>query len=871
MGWLRRLLNTLRRGRVDSDIDRELAFHIAERVDQLRAHGLTESEALRIARLQFGNPVVQRERTRDVDIAHGVDTLFRQIRHAVRALGRTPGFTATVVVTLALGIGANSAVFSAMDAVLLRPLPFPDSDRLMRLRQAQETESSIAPARLEDWNRLSASFAAISGFYVEEVSDTTGDLPQRIRRAVVAPRFLDVLGVTPSLGRPFSAEEHRFGGPASVLISDRYWKTRLAADARALGTVIRIEDRSYSIVGVLPAGFAFPDRDVDLWWAYPSDGPLAQDTPDNNRRLQWYTGIGRLRPGASLAQARADLALVQGRLASQFPATDASLDVRIVPLKDTYGAGVRNSLWLLFAAVSLLLLIACTNIAAMLLSRTAKREGEIALRRSLGASRVAVAGELFTETAMLVFAGAATGLLVAMGTSRAFQNFAPRLPRLEEIGIEPRMLIYTMACSVVVALLCGVLPAIRGMRSVASATSAGRGRIPRHGIQWSLVAVQVALSITLLAGAALLVRSLQALSRADPGFDTSRMLAFRLSGNWNENYDDPAGLVGRITTTLNELATLPYVDSVATSWTLPGAPGPYQIEFAVAGRPVTESQVVAAWRTVSPGYFNTMSMPVLEGELCRSLPSGIHRPGGTLDVMVNRSFADRFFRGRSPMGNYVSWDSGSLAGRISGIVSDVRELGIDHPAAPTVYSCDTAPNPFPWFIVRTNSDPAAIAIAVRQRLAQLEPLRSVYDMAPLEERIGDAYAQNRLRTWLLTAFAVTALGLVCTGIYGTLSYAVSLRRREVALRLALGALRRTVVNQLMATTIRVVGTSSAVGLVLALLFAQSLSTMLYGVSPTDAATLSGVIAVVVAVAFIAALIPAARAAFVQPMRALRED
>jgi predicted permease len=870
MPWFRRLVNTFRRGRVDRDIDRELAFHIAERVDQLRAQGLTESEAKRSARLQFGNPVVQRERTRDVDIAHGVDTLFRQIRHAVRALGRTPGFTATVVLTLALGIGANSAVFSAMDAVLLRPLPFPDSDRLMRLRQAQETESSIAPPRLEDWNRLSASFEAISGFYVEEVSDTTGDLPQRIRRAVVAPRFLDVLGVTPALGRPFSTEEHRFGGPASVLISDRYWRTRLAADPRALGAAIRIEDRSYSIVGVLPAGFAFPDRDVDLWWAYPNDGPLAQDTPDN-RRLQWYTGVGRLRPGAGLAQARADLALVQTRLASQFPGTDAGMDVRVVPLKDTYGAGVRNSLWLLFAAVSLLLLIACTNIAAMLLSRTAKREGEIALRLSLGASRVAVAGELFTETAVLVFAGAATGLLVAMGTSRALQNFAPRLPRLEEIGIEPRMLIYTIACSVVVALLCGVLPAIRGVRSVASATRDASGRTTRHAIQWSLVAVQVALSITLLSGAALLVRSLEALSRADPGFDASRMLAFRLSGNWNENYDDPAGLVSRITTTIDTLAALPNVDAVATSWTLPGAPGPYQIEFAVTGRPATESQVVAAWRTVSPGYFNTMSMPVLEGELCRSLPSGIHRPGGTLDVMVNRSFADRFFRGRSPIGNYVSWDSGSLVGRISGIVSDVRELGIDHPAAPTVYSCDTAPNPFPWFIVRTNSDPASIAIAVRQRLAQLEPLRSVYDMAPLEERIGDAYAQNRLRTWLLTAFAVTALGLVCTGIYGTLSYAVSLRRREVALRLALGALRRTVVNQLMATTIGVVGTSSLAGLVLARLFAQSLSTMLYGVSPTDPATLSGVIAVVVAVAFIAALIPAARAAFVQPMHALRED
>jgi putative ABC transport system permease protein len=871
MPWPRRLLNTFRRGHVDHDIERELAFHLAERVDQLRAQGLTEREAHRRARLQFGNPVVQRERTRDVDIARGADTLFRQIRHAIRALRRTPGFTAAVVLTLALGIGANSAVFSAIDAVLLRPLPFPDANRLMRLRQAQETESSIAPPRLEDWNRLSGSFEAISGFFVEEVSETTGNLPQRIRRAVVAPRFLEVLGVTPSLGRQFNAAEYRLGGPASVLISDRYWRTRLNADPQALGTVIRIEDRPYSIVGVLPADFAFPNRDIDLWWAYPIDGPLAQDTQDN-RRLQWYTGIGRLRPGITLAQAHADLTLVQRRLTGQFPDTDAGVEVRVVPLKDTYGVGVSRSLWLLFGAVSLLLLIACTNIAAMLMSRTTKREGEIAVRMSLGASGRVIAGELFTETAVLVLAGTFLGLFVAVGALQAFQAFVPRLPRLEGIGIEPRMLAYTTACAVVVALLCGLLPAIRGVRAVTSVVRDNSARIPRHTIQWLLVGAQVALSITLLSGAGLLVRSLDALSRTDPGFDASRMLAFRLSGNWNENYDDPGRLVSRITAALEELAALPDVDSVATSWTLPGAPGPYQVEFAVAGRPATESQVTAAWRTVSPGYFNTMRLSLLGGELCRSLPAGIHRPGeGTLDVMVNRSFADRYFPSRSPIGNHLSWDSGSLAGRISGIVSDARELGIDQAAVPTVYSCDSAPNPFPWFIVRTRNEPASIAAAVRQRLAQFEPLRSVYDMAPLEERIGEAYAQNRLRTWLLAFFGVTALVLVCTGTYGTLSYAVSLRRREVALRLALGALKRTVVNQLMATAVRVVGTSSAVGLVLALLFAQSLSSMLYGVSATDPATLVGVNVAVIAVACIAALIPAARAAFVQPMRGLRED
>ena len=266
-----------------------------------------------------------------------------------------------------------------------------------------------------------------------------------------------------------------------------------------------------------------------------------------------------------------------------------------------------------------------------------------------------------------------------------------------------------------------------------------------------------------------------------------------------------------------------------------------------------------------------MEIPLLGGELCRSLLAGIHRPAATMDLMVNRRFADRYFQGRSPLGVHLSWDTGSLTGRIAGIVGDVREVGIDRDTVPTVYACDSAPNPFPWFVIRTSAEPATLATAVRLRLGRLEPLRSVYDMAPLEDRIGDAYAQNRLRTWMLTLFGMTALGLVCTGIYGTLSYAVSLRRREVALRLALGALRRSVVHELMTTSIRIVGIATACGLVLALIFTRSLSTMLYGVTPADPPTLGGVLIVVITVALVAALIPAARATLVQPMRALRED
>jgi putative ABC transport system permease protein len=872
MSWLRRLSNTLCGGRHNRDLERELSFHIAERSDQLRSEGLSDDEAKRHARLQFGNPIVQRERTRDVDVAQWLDTFLCNVRAGVRSLVRTPGFTVTVVATLALGIGLNSAVFAALDAVLLRPLPFPQSERLVRVRQFQETETTIAPARLEDWNRLNSTFEALSGYYVEDVSDTTRDLPERLRRAVVAPRFLEVLSIGPPRGRRFTDAEHRFGGPPAVMISDGYWRNRLDADPNVLARLVRIADRSYSIVGVMPADFAFPDRSVDLWSPYPIDGPLLGDDGEN-RRLQWYTGIARMRPSTTLELARADLTAVQARLGRQYKDTDGEVGVRIVPLKDTVGVTIQRSLWLVFAAVSLLLFIACTNIAALLLSRTARRAHEIAIRFSLGASRIKIIGELLTETALLAFAGSAVGLAVAAVALGALRTFVTDLPRQGEIVIEPRMFIYTMASAVVVALLCGLLPAVRGVRAISSTPREGTARIsPRHSVQWLLVAVQVSLSVTLLSGAALFVRSLEALSRVDPGFDAARILTFRLSGDWGENYDDPAGLVQRVDSTLEELVGLPGVEAAGTSWTLPGAPGPYQTEFELAeGRSDIKTPIVAGWRTVSPGYFTAMQIPLLAGGFCRSLPTGIHRPGSLLDLMVNRRFSDLYFSGLSPIGAQISWDAGALAGRIVGIVSDVRELGIDHDIVPTVYACDSAPNPFPWFVIRTSEDPATMAGAVRQRLSQLEPFQSVYDIAPLDRRIGAAYSQHRLRTWLLTLFAMTALALVCAGVYGTLNYAVSLRRREVALRLALGALRRSVINELMLTSVRIVGVAAACGLALALLFTQSLATMLYGVTPADPATLTGVIVVVVTVASIAALIPAARATFGHPMRALREE
>ena len=413
-----------------------------------------------------------------------------------------------------------------------------------------------------------------------------------------------------------------------------------------LAGTVRIEGRPYSIVGVMPASFLFPDRKVDLWWPYPVDGPSVQNDAQS-RQLQWYVGVGRLKPGVTPEQARADLAVVQARLAKKYPETDAEIGVRIAPYKETVIGGVRGSLWLLFGAVSVLLLIACTNIAALLLSRAARREQEVALRFSLGASRAVVAGQLLTETALLAFAGAAAGLLVAASASAAIRTWAPELPRIDEIGIDARILMYTMASAVVVALLCGVFPAMRSTREASALSSGGRTQVSaRHSVQWLLVGVQMALAVTLLAGAGLLLRSVEALSRVDPGFDPARVLAFRLSGNWTEE-EDRNRLVQRIQGTLDELAALPGVESAATAWSLPGVPRQYQIEFQlVEGRSESAKPLLAEWRTVSPEYFNTLRIARVAGELCRRPPDARARIGGDGEPQLCGSLLPRQVRAR---------------------------------------------------------------------------------------------------------------------------------------------------------------------------------------------------------------------------------
>jgi len=490
-GWK----SLFRKRALDAQLDTELRFHIDKLTSDNIAGGMAPDEARRQAILEFGGREQVMEDLRDVHRVSIIETSLANLKSAFRFIRKSPSFSMTVILTLALGIGANSAVFSALDAILLRPLPFPDGDHLMRLSQyntrVKSAQTFVAPARLEDWNRMNATFQAMTGYYAENNSETSSVLPEKVKQAFVASRFLQVWGVAPALGRDFSPEEQHFGGPDAILISDRFWRNRFGASPSALGRKLRISGFSFSIIGVMPASFLFPDREVDLWTPIPADAPYA-----TSRGFTWYTVIGRLKPGVTLTEAQANLATVQAQLGRAYPETDAELGVAIQTLKESTVGGARGSLWMLFGSVSLLLLIACTNIVALLLARATQRQHEISVRFSLGASRATIVSQLLTEAFLLALIGAALGLFVAGGASKVFQSLAGDLPRVEEVRLDWRIALYSLACSIVATLLCGLVPAVRGTRETLSSSLAAASRTQvsgRNPLQWLLVGCKLLL------------------------------------------------------------------------------------------------------------------------------------------------------------------------------------------------------------------------------------------------------------------------------------------------------------------------------------------------------------------------------------------
>ncbi len=855
--------------RRETELDSELAFHLQEVVDAKIAEGLSPQEARRQALLEFGGSEQVKEDCRDVHRITSLDNTLLNLKSAARFLRKSPGFSLTIILTLALGIGANSAVFSAVDAVILRALPYPRSDRLVVLHQftakGKSAEKNVSTQRLEDWNRLSRAFSGIAGYYTEDLSETSGTIPEKLTQAMVSRRFLHVIGVSPLLGRDFTPEEEHFGGPNAALISFNLWQRKFQADPAVIGKKLHFGSTYvYTVIGVMPPGFAFPDRTIDLWSPSPPDAPFAQD-----RKETWFFAFGRLKPGVTLQQGQDDLATVQAQLARQFPDSDKDISVSLESLKDSVIGKSGTSLWLLFGAVSLLLLIACSNIAALLLARTAQRAREIAIRYSLGASRASVVVQLLTESLALAVLGSMAGFFVAIAAAKIFRSLAKALPRVNEITLDWRILAYALLCAVVCTLLFGLVPALHLTRRTVAGSLAVNTRTQVAGsnpLQWTLVAVQVALAVTLLLGAALLLRSFQALGQVHPGFDPAHVLTLRLSGGWGETANMKA-LTQRIDNDLDAIRNVPGVVDAATSAQLPGVSSDYPSEFKLSEGHALTDKIVSDQKFVSAGYFKAMRIPLLGGTGCVA-----GRIWNT--ALVNRSFVTSFLGDQPAVGRHVemakeSFFSGSE--EIVGIAADTRENGIRNAPGPIVYTCGSATGPSPWFLIRTHGDPAAMANTLRHKLLSVDPGRSVFNIAPLQDRLFDSSSENRLRTLLLSLFAITAILLAALGLYGTLSYFVTVRRREVGLRMALGAVPAQVLRQFLKQGMRVALIGCVCGLLLAAAFSRLLSGMLYGVSRSDPASYSAVALLVLLIAAVASVLPAARAARVDPMRALHEE
>ena len=865
MAWLNRVWNALRSSRLQRDLNRELSFHLVEKVEELEAGGMSHADAIRTARVQLGNLTGYVERTREMDIHLLLENTLRNLRQAVRALAKAPGFTATVVATLALGIGANSAVFSAIWAVLLQPLPFPEPQQLVQLAQSNPKMKDlfVAPVRLADWNRLNSTFQSMTGYYTEDASETSGELPERLTRVFVARRFFETMGVSPALGRGFTPAEEHFGGPSAVLISDRYWRRRFNSDPNAIGKTLRFGKTFVPVVGVMPASFQFPRPEVDLWFTSPEDAPFAQ-----SRELTWYTALGRLKPRVTLVQARSNLASVQAALGREFPKTDSQISAAIEPLKESTIGGARKSLVILFGSVSLLLLIACTNVAALLLSRATARQQEIAVRFSLGASRASVIGHVLAEVFILSISGAALGLLLARIGVAAFRSMAANLPRATDIVLDWRIVLYSLVCALFATLVCGLFPAIRETgRNLADSARGTRTTVSSGGrAQFVLVGVQVALAVTLLAGAGLLVRSLQELGRVSPGFQPERVLTFQVSSSWGETADMRAER-RRVDRILQRVQALPGVEATASTFGLPGIPSEFPLEVKVEeGRPDTEPKIIAETRATSPGYFAALGIPLLAGELCREEP-------GIYTMMVNRTFVNRYFAGASPVGLHLSQPNNMYFPKsvVRGVVGDARESGIDREPVPTVYWCFSPGQPGTHYLARIHGDPRTMSEPIRRAVHEIEPLRSVFDVTPLADQITDAYAENRLRTVLLAFFASAAVLLAYVGLYGTISYSVNVRQREVGLKLALGAMRTRIVGQFLSQGLLVAVLGCGAGIALALVLTRFLSGMLFGVSAKDPMTLAGVVIAVLLVSAIASVLPSIRASRLEPIEVLREE
>src|SRR5579883_2748489 len=791
---------------------------------------------------------------------------------ALRTLVHRPGYTTTAALILVLGIGAATALFSVVDTILLKPLPYPDPGRLVNLLEASPSQnkkdSLIAPGRLEDWNRMSRAFTAIAGSYSENVTDTSGPEPERLASRRTSPRYFDVMGAPPLLGRTPSANEEVDGGPSVAVISYGLWTRRFGQDPAVIGKALRLPDKAPVIIGVMPKEFAAPT--IDLWIPSQTSPFLLR-----MRDARFFTGIGRMKPGVTIAQAQADLAAVQQRLGEQFPKTDKDWTALVTDMKQGRVGDYRRTLLLVFGAVTLLLLIAVANIASLTLAQLHQREREMAVRSSIGASRAQVIATVMREVLLIAAFGAAAGGALAIAGVRIMATVFGDLPRMAELQFDWRALAFAAFSSLVAAIVFGAVPALHSTRTdpapllaeSSRSVSGGRGRL-----QSALVIAQLAVTLVLLAGAGLLLRSYHNLSHVDAGFDASHSITFHVGAAWNE--DRPR--VGRMQLEiLSELMRLPGVESAGITNFLPATGATLNYQVTLEGiASADQSGLTTGYRNVSAGYMQALKIPLLAGSWCPAADTfDFARPVPT-KAMVNRRFVDLYAKGSGVVGRHLRFAAtgGAPPVEIVGIVGDVHEDGLAVSSSPYVYECQALGSwPDPEYVVRTRGDAKALFQQVRQVVHSIEPSRAVFGLKTLDSVVDGALEQPRLNTRFLALFAASAMLLASVGLYSLISLVVASRTREIGVRIALGAGRWEIIGLVFAGAGKLMAAGIVAGLALTVAAERLIRSVLFEVSPQDVVTLSAAVMVLAAVSAIAALLPARRAAAIDPLDAIRGE
>ena len=806
-----------------------------------------------------------------------MDTVVRDIRYALRALLRQPGFTLAVALTLALGIGANTAIFSVVHGVLLRRLPYPNDDRLMTVWTRLSTgdrETASMPDYL-DWKAQNSSFASMSAYANSNDNlAAPGADPERVPSARVIADFFSTLGVTPAAGRWFVPEEFVFGSHRVVVLSHGLWVSRFGANPDIVGQTITLNARPYTVVGVAPEAMRLPAR-AQLW------APFAVDpsSPPSSRRGDFLSVIARLAPGITPARAQADMNAIAKRLALAYPATNARIGVELVSLHDQLVGQIRPALLVFSGAVALVLLIACANVANLLLARATAREREMAVRAALGAGRERLVRQVLTESLVLSAVGGVLGLLLAAWGVQGLKAAAPpTLPRLDEIGLDPVALAFTAAAVVVTGFLFGIAPALRGSAFALHSTLSAGGRAGIGGgrgerLRSVLVVAQVALALVLLVGSGLLVRTFARLQQVDLGFDSTHTLTAQivLPG---AKYTGNERLLGFFGSLHDRLAATAGVRTVAFTSDVPLAGGYSYLSFSMVGQPAPrpgENLPDAVPIVATPEYFTAMGIPLLAGRLFTAADA----PNAPRVVVVNRDLARKAFGGRNPIGERISFGNAADSTTwltIVGVVGSTRLEGVGLETYAQAFTpLSQGPVPYVYVVARTTGDPLALAATLRREVAALDPTLPVANVMSMDQRAAASVAQYKLNSVIVTVFAAVALVLASIGIYAVISYAVAQRTREIGIRMALGAAQghvlRLIVRDGMAPTL----IGIALGAAGALGATRLMRSLLYGVSATDPAVFAVVATMLLVVALAACLVPARRAARVDPNMALRNE